>query len=126
MPLAERVRFLLRDYAHFVADPEALGHRLQALRELRGAETVQRWQALARSGDPDSLTVMVRELLEQHYDPVYLKSMQRNFAGFAAARELPLADGDPPTLHAAAALLARETTAPAPLPEVNAAAGSAP
>ena len=26
---------------------------------------------------------MIQELLEQHYDPIYLQSMRRNFAGFA-------------------------------------------
>jgi tRNA 2-selenouridine synthase len=127
MPLAARVRFLLHDYAHFVDDPEALCQRLQALRELRGAETVQRWQALARSGEPAPLARMVQELLEQHYDPVYLKSMQRNFSGFACAQDLPLADGEPATLATAAAALAAAPppplpTAPTALPEVKVAA----
>ncbi|MFM7507056.1 MAG: tRNA 2-selenouridine(34) synthase MnmH, partial [Rubrivivax sp.] len=60
MPLAARVAFLLDDYAHFVADAEAFSERLQALRELRGAAAIERWQALARAGD---FATPVRELL---------------------------------------------------------------
>lgn len=126
MPLDARVRFLLHDYEHFVTDTATLCQRLQALRELRGADMVDRWQALARSGNPADLAQMVQELLQQHYDPVYLKSMQRNFAGFAAAQDLPLADGDPATLRATAAALHAAPHPPAPLPEVKAARDAAP
>ncbi|WP_425259921.1 tRNA 2-selenouridine(34) synthase MnmH [Rubrivivax sp. RP6-9] len=105
MPVAARVALLLEDYAHFVQDADAFCQRLAALRELRGAATVERWQAQARAGD---FAAVVQELLDQHYDPVYLRSMQRNFAGFAAARVLPLDDGAPATLDAAARALASE------------------
>ena len=103
MPLAARVDFLLQDYAHFVTDIEAFCARLQALRELRGGATVQRWQALAREG---ALREVVQELLTDHYDPGYQRSMQRNFSGFAAAQPLELADGAPETLAASARVLA--------------------
>jgi tRNA 2-selenouridine synthase len=102
MPLAARVEFLLDDYAHFVADVEAFCARLQALRELRGGDTVARWQALARGGD---FATPVRELLEQHYDPVYTRSMQRHFADFDAAQAVALPDAAPATLEAAARAL---------------------
>ena len=98
MPLAARVQFLLHDYAHFVADVDAFCERLNALRELRGAAVVERWQADARAGR----TSVVEELLAQHYDPVYERSMQRNFTRYAQALVLPLADGDAATLAAAA------------------------
>jgi len=103
MPLTARVDFLLQDYAHFVDDIEAFCSRLGALRELRGAVTVQRWQALARAG---ALRAVVQELLTDHYDPGYQRSMQRNFAGFAAAQPLALADGTAETLAASARSLA--------------------
>ena len=102
MPLAARVNFLLDDYAHFVNDAESFCERLQALRELRGAETVDRWQREARAGH---LALVVEELLTAHYDPVYLKSMQRNFSGFAQAPVLGLADASPASLRAAARML---------------------
>ena len=80
LPLAARVALLMQDYDFFVRDVEAFCARLDALRVLRGHETVKRWQALARAGDAE----VVRELLVTHYDPVYLQSMQRNFSGFEA------------------------------------------
>jgi tRNA 2-selenouridine synthase len=100
MPLPARVAFLLHDYAHFVSDVELFCERLQALRELRGAVVVARWQAEARAG---RLAGVVEELLSLHYDPVYERSMARNFSGFASARPLALADAAPATLAAAAA-----------------------
>ena len=70
--------------------------------ELRGAETVDRWQLQARAGQ---MALVVEELLTAHYDPVYLKSMQRNFSGFADAPTLALADASADSLRAAAQAL---------------------
>lgn len=80
LPTEARVRLLMEEYDFFVRDVETFCERLDALRVLRGKETVARWQALARAGE---IAAVVRELLEQHYDPIYLQSMRRNFAGFA-------------------------------------------
>jgi tRNA 2-selenouridine synthase len=99
MPLHARVDFLLDDYAHFVADVESFCTRLTALRDLRGAAVVERWQAQARAGD---LAAVVNELLTLHYDPVYTKSMQRNFGDFMQAARMELADASPPALQRAA------------------------
>ncbi len=99
MPLSARVDFLLIDYAYFVADTESFCERLNALRELRGNAVVARWQEQARAGD---LAPVVRELLTEHYDPVYLRSMQRNFQHFDQALTLDLPDGLPATLQSAA------------------------
>ena len=104
MPLAARVAFLLEDYPHFVADAESFCERLQALRELRGAAVVERWQALARQGH---WAQVVGELLEQHYDPVYDRSMHRNFAGLARATVIELGDASPASLQQAAHRLLR-------------------
>ncbi len=76
MTLDERVNFLMRDYAHFVNDPELFCKRLDALRDARGHQVVNDWQQRALAGH---MSGVVRELLETHYDPVYVKSMQRNF-----------------------------------------------
>lgn len=108
MPLDARVAFLLHDYAHFVDDVDSFCTRLDALRELRGAAVVAAWQAEARAG---RIAGVVRELLTLHYDPVYEKSMQRNFVHFAQATPVRLADGGPATLAAAAATLAADGAA---------------
>ena len=107
MPLAARVEFLLRDYAHFVNDVESFCERLSALRDLRGAAVVERWQAEARAG---RLADVVQALLSEHYDPIYLRSMERNFSGFTDALGLELSDGLPQTLAAAAGGLAADET----------------
>jgi len=64
---------------------------------------VQRWQALARAS---AWREVVQDLLTDHYDPGYQRSMQRNFAGFDDALPLHLADGEAATLAAAARTLA--------------------
>lgn len=91
----ERVALLLEDYDFFVKDIAFFCERLGALTEARGKETVQDWQARARSGDVASV---VRELLVRHYDPVYLQSMRRNFSHYETARVLA------PRNHTAAAM----------------------
>lgn len=91
----ERVALLLEDYDFFVKDIAFFCERLGALTEARGKDTVQDWQARARSGDVASV---VRELLVRHYDPVYLQSMRRNFSHYETARVLAPRD------HTAAAM----------------------
>jgi tRNA 2-selenouridine synthase len=49
---------------------------LEALISARGHDVVNRWQALAQANDCETV---VRELLVDHYDPVYFASMKRNF-----------------------------------------------
>jgi tRNA 2-selenouridine synthase len=102
MPLDERVNFLMRDYAHFVNDPALLCKRLDALRDARGHQVVDDWQQRAVAGD---MRGVVRELLETHYDPIYLKSMQRNFAQINAPKMRIGWDGSETTLAPAVAHL---------------------
>ncbi len=78
----ERVGLLLEDYDFFVKDIEFFCDRLGALTQARGKDVVSSWQTRARAGDVASV---VRELLVNHYDPVYLQSMQRNFAQYPQA-----------------------------------------
>lgn len=75
-----RVGFLLRDYAYFLADREWLIRRLEALRGLRGNETVTRWVGLIRE---EKWPEFVADILENHYDPLYFRSQNHNYAGHA-------------------------------------------
>ncbi|MEO7114888.1 MAG: tRNA 2-selenouridine(34) synthase MnmH [Caldimonas sp.] len=77
LALVDRVALLLREYDFFVADAAAFCDRLDALRTLRGNVVVDAWQENARAG---ATADVVRDLLETHYDPIYLASMSRNFA----------------------------------------------
>ena len=78
----ERVALLMEDYDYFVQRSEAFCDRLDALTEIRGKGVVQAWKDQIHSGHTPAV---VRELLVQHYDPVYVQSMTRNFTQFANA-----------------------------------------
>ena len=84
----ERVALLLEDYDFFVRDTAFFCDRLGALTEARGKDVVQDWQARAQRSGPGDVPGVVRELLVNHYDPVYLQSMRRNFAQYATAAVL--------------------------------------
>ncbi len=88
--LESRVKLLLEDYAFFVTDTEAFCQRLDALRLARGHEIVNGWQAAARVG---RTAEVVKSLLADHYDPIYMQSMNRNFAGLAAPAQVLAWDG---------------------------------
>ena len=85
LPDAERVALLMQDYDFFVRDVEHFCNRLQVLSEFRGKAVVEGWQASVRAGQ---IEPVVQKLLTQHYDPVYLQSMRRNFKQFNDARTL--------------------------------------
>lgn len=104
MPLAARIELLMADYTHHVTDVEGLCERLSALRELRGHAVIDAWQALAREGRTRELVSL---LLTDHYDPIYLRSMSRNFARFAQSHPLELVDGSQNALRQAAVELLR-------------------
>jgi tRNA 2-selenouridine synthase len=99
LAIDERVQLLMEDYDFFVKDVEAFCERLDALRALRGNETVKSWQTSAREG---RIAEVVRELLERHYDPVYSHSMQRNFSGFDEAPVVEPASREPSALQGVA------------------------
>ncbi|MGH8682713.1 MAG: tRNA 2-selenouridine(34) synthase MnmH [Burkholderiales bacterium] len=84
-PLAARVRFLIAEYGHFLADPAQLKAQLDCLAGLHGREAIGAWRALADRGEWEQL---VEALLVAHYDPAYRRSTQKNYAGLAAARVL--------------------------------------
>jgi len=107
MPLQARVQLLMEDYAHHVADVEGLCARLQVLRAARGHELVDRWQAAARAG---RMVEVVHDLLDSHYDPIYLRSMARNFTRFDGAPVVHASDGGPLTLEGIAARLVEQVT----------------
>jgi tRNA 2-selenouridine synthase len=80
--LAQRVALLEDEYAHLVADVEALCAKLALLASLHGRERIAAWQSLARSGH---VAELVADLLERHYDPAYLRSTGKNFVRFRDA-----------------------------------------
>ena len=89
LPMAERVALLLEDYDFFVKDSVHFCNRLDALSDFRGKSVVQAWKEQVAVGN---LEPVVQDLLTQHYDPVYLQSMQRNFLQYPKA--IAITSGD--------------------------------
>jgi tRNA 2-selenouridine synthase len=106
-----RVELLLQDYGFFAQDVDRFCALLDGLVELRGRETVGRWQALARSGH---WAEVFGQMMTEHYDPLYLRSIDRNYASYARAPQLLLADGGPACLRAVARQLVQGQTADLP------------
>ncbi len=89
LPMDERVALLMEDYDFFVKDSAHFCQRLDVLAEFRGKAVVQAWKEQVATGEVKSV---VHELLTQHYDPVYLQSMQRNFRHYPQARSITPGD----------------------------------
>jgi len=89
--LGARVALLMEEYQHFFAAPAALAAQLDCLVPLHGRERVETWKALAADG---AWPQLVARLLEEHYDPAYRRSAERNFARLPQAQVLrvPAAD----------------------------------
>lgn len=84
-----RVRLLMEDYPHFADSPEALNTQLDCLAKLHGRAKIDSWHAMANDGQ---MPALVDELLVEHYDPAYLRSIDRNFIQFGTALLLELQD----------------------------------
>jgi len=84
-----RVRLLMEDYEHFARDPGALNGQLDHLVQLHGRARIDAWHQLANSG---AMPELVDQLLVEHYDPAYLRSIDRNFVQYGQAQVLELGD----------------------------------
>jgi tRNA 2-selenouridine synthase len=82
-----RVALLTEEYPHFIADRASLDAQLDCLVALHGREKIEAWKAAGAAGDWPGL---VRRLLEEHYDPAYRRSTDRNYTRLAQARAVPL------------------------------------
>ena len=102
---ALRVKLLMQDYTHFVSDAGLLGKQLVHLTSLHGHEKIRQWQAMAEAGKMETL---VQELLDLHYDPAYLRSIDRNFLQYDTAEVLPLTDISLASFDATAVALAKD------------------
>jgi tRNA 2-selenouridine synthase len=103
LPLPQRVQLLREEYAHFEQAPAALAAQLDCLVPLHGHGPVAQWKQLAAAGDWQAL---VEQLLTQHYDPAYRRSLERNFPQAASGAVLALARSDDAQYAMAARALA--------------------
>jgi len=103
---AERVRFLIEEYRHFLADPTALKEKLKRLTARYGHAVIERWLAQADSG---AWQTLVADLLVTHYDPSYLRATTRNYLHYHSGRRLSLERLDEAGIESAAAELSRSS-----------------
>ncbi len=84
-----RVRLLIEDYDHFMNDPALLNAQLAHLVQLHGREKIDAWHEMANTG---RMAELVDQLLVDHYDPAYLRSIDRNFVRYPDARVVEMSD----------------------------------
>jgi len=96
-PLDARVAYLLAVYPEAVANRALLDFALTRLEVYPGRKQLAAWRELADAGHFHDL---VREVVERHYDPSYLRSSKRNTCTLLAT--LPLASLDENARDAAA------------------------
>ena len=101
----QRIELLLEDYSHLVHDTAYFCQRLDLMADFRGKVVVQSWKDQVMAGD---FRPVVQDLLTQHYDPSYLKSIQKNFAQYGAAYSIEAPDRSPAAMqNVARALMER-------------------
>ncbi len=71
VPLQTRIAFLIKDYQHFLDNPDLLTQRLLLMAETHGHDVINGWCELAQQAKWPQL---VSELLTKHYDPAYQRS----------------------------------------------------
>jgi tRNA 2-selenouridine synthase len=108
-PIPVRVELLKSEYAHYLAEPEALASQLECLTALHGVQTIAHWQRLAREGREE----LVEELLVKHYDPAYSRSTLKHYPALERAPHYTLADPGEAAFKRLAAALLEDATAQA-------------
>jgi tRNA 2-selenouridine synthase len=102
--LSVRTKYLLNHYQHWIDQPERLEKQLKRLKVFMTAETFdQLTQCLAEG----RLTDLVSTLLEKYYDPLYDRSMGKNYRGCRQVIALDSLDAD--KIRDVASSLARES-----------------
>jgi tRNA 2-selenouridine synthase len=84
-----RVSWLLREYQHFLSNPESFKQKLSLLTSRYGKVQIEKWHEAIDQGDFGNL---VEELLVMHYDPSYQSSIVRNFPSYREDHFVELRD----------------------------------
>lgn len=94
-----RLEFLLRDYAYLGDDVADLRSRIDMLKGLQSNETISRWHEQAATRN---FADLFAGFIDDHYDPHYHRSQNRNFPRFPDAIKIPTTDLGPESLRAMA------------------------
>ncbi|RMF24485.1 MAG: tRNA 2-selenouridine(34) synthase MnmH [Cyanobacteria bacterium J083] len=76
LPLAARINWLLATYPHLAQQGELLKQKLSHLKARYGHKTLKRWYELI---DNQQGYDFIQDILLNHYDPAYQKSLQRTY-----------------------------------------------
>ncbi|MDA9689921.1 tRNA 2-selenouridine(34) synthase MnmH [Betaproteobacteria bacterium] len=83
MTMEERINFLLREYTHFVKNPDRF---LNIIAKFEKYLDKNSFALLVDSYNKRHWEEFVKILLQKHYDPSYLKSINNNFTQFKKAQ----------------------------------------
>lgn len=86
LPVTARVQFLLQEYPHLVTYPNILKAKLERLKSHYGWEKLSMWYQLIDAGKWE---LLVQDMLQFHYDPTYLRSIQQNFTKVERVLSIP-------------------------------------
>ena len=103
-----RVSWLLREYQHFICNPESFKEKLSLLTSRYGKDQIAKWHGAIDIGDFANL---VEELLVMHYDPSYQSSITRNFPSYHADHFVELYDDSDEAFAIAAKSLIKKVNA---------------
>lgn len=88
-PSPLRTRLLREEYAHLITNRELLFYKLDCLKALHSVQQIEAWKNLARAARWDEF---VANMLENHYDPAYERSMFNNYVNARLAAILETVD----------------------------------
>ena len=74
-PIEARADYLVKAYPDVIADRALLEHVLTRLEVYPGRKQLANWRTLADAGD---FTELVRQVVERHYDPSYMRFNKRD------------------------------------------------
>ena len=85
VPLRVRADYLLGEYEHFTKSPEKLLQKMDPILSMHGSKRGNQWKTSIDKGD---YPTFVASLLEDHYDPAYLKSRNNTYPAPVARLEM--------------------------------------
>ena len=88
-PAPLRARLLREEYAHLIKNRELLFYKLDCLKALHSAKQIDEWKKLAEAAKWDEF---VADMLLNHYDPAYQRSMYTNYINAREAVTLQTTD----------------------------------
>ena len=74
--LPARIAFLSAEYRHFLQDPKLFSAAIERLTAYVGKKKIDHWLSLHKA---ERITELVEDLLVSHYDPFYVRSMNKHF-----------------------------------------------